>query len=69
VWRKFLADLDEKSLLDWEEAFIDGSFTPARKGAMGLEIPKGAMTRSGWWWSTDKVFLWEALLPWHPRTK
>ena len=42
VWRKFLADLDEKSLLDWEEAFIDGSFAPAKKGALGLEKPKGA---------------------------
>lgn len=69
VWRKFLADLDEKSLLDWEEAFIDGSFAPAKKGALGLETPKGAKARSGWWWSTAKVFLWEAQLPRHPRTK
>ena len=69
VWRKFLADLDEKSLLDWEEAFIDGSFAPAKKGALGLEKPNGAKDRSGWWWSTAKVFLWEAPLPRHPRTK
>jgi hypothetical protein len=33
VWRKFLADPDDKSLLDWEEAFIDSSFAPAKKRA------------------------------------
>lgn len=69
VWRKFLAELDEKALLDWEEAFIDGSFAPAKKGALGLEKPKKAKVRSGWWWSTAKVFLWEASLPRHPRRK
>lgn len=69
IWRKFLADLDEKPLLDWKEAFIDGSFTPAKKGALGLEKPKGTKDRSGWWWSTAKVFLWEAPLLRHPRTK
>ena len=46
VWRKFLAELDENELLDWEEAFIDGSFAPAKRGALGLEKPKGAKARS-----------------------
>jgi len=32
VWRNFLSMLDEKGLLDWKEAFIDGSFAPAKKG-------------------------------------
>ena len=69
VWRKFLADLDEAHLLDWEEAFIDGSFAPAKKGASASARPRRAKERSGWWWSTAKVFLWEAPLPRHPRRK
>ncbi|MDJ0915812.1 MAG: IS5 family transposase [Desulfobacterales bacterium] len=40
VWRKFLSMLDEKGLLDWEEAFIDGSFAPAKKGALASGKPK-----------------------------
>ena len=68
VWRKFLGDLDEQTLLDWEEAFIDGSFAPAKKGARALEKPKRARAQSGWWWLTAKVFLWEASLP-RPRQR
>ncbi len=69
VWRKFLFMLDEKGALDWQEAFIDGSFAPAKKGGPLLGLPKGAKERSGWWWSTAKVFLWEALLPRHRPQK
>jgi len=61
--------LDEDGLLDWEEAFIDGSFAPAKKGALVLERPKKVKERSGWWWSTAKVFLWEAPLPRHRQQK
>ena len=68
IWRKFLSMLDEDGLLDWEE-FIDGSFAPAKKGALALEKPKKAKERSGWWWSTAKVFLWEAPLPRHRQRK
>jgi len=69
VWRKFLSMLDEKGALDWQEAFIDGSFAPAKKGGPLLGLPNGAKERSGWWWSTAKVFLWEAPLPRHrPRS-
>jgi hypothetical protein len=68
VWRKFLSMLDEKGALDWQEAFIDGSFAPAKKWGPLLGLPNGAKERSGWWWSTAKVFLWEAPLPRHrPR--
>ena len=69
VWRKFLSMLDSDGLLDWEEAFIDGSFAPAKKGALVSEKPKKEKERSGWWWSTAKVFLWEEFLPRHPRWK
>jgi len=59
VWRAFLAELDQKGQLDWSEAFADGSFAPAKKGAPASARPNAARARSGWWWSTAKVFLWE----------
>ena len=32
VWRTFLSELDSSGVLDWSEAFMDGSFAPAKKG-------------------------------------
>ncbi len=69
AWRAFLSELDEKGQLDWSEAFVDGSFAPAKKGVNVLVRPRGAKARSGWWWSTAKVFLLEAPLPRHRRRK
>jgi len=60
VWRQFLAELDARGQLDWSESFVDGSFAPAKKGARVSAKPSGARARSGWWWSTAKVFLWES---------
>jgi transposase len=60
VWRQFLSELDQRGKLDWSESFLDGSFAPAKKGARASAKPSGAKARSGWWWSTAKVFLWEA---------
>ena len=40
IWRKFLSMLDADGLLDWEEAFNDGSFAPAKKGVLASEKPK-----------------------------
>jgi len=59
IWRAFLAELDQKGQLDWSEAFADGSFAPAKKGAPASARPNAARARSGWWWSTARVFLWE----------
>jgi transposase len=69
IWRKFLGELDEAGRLDWEETFADGSFAPAKKGAIALERPNAERVRSGWWWQAAKVFLWEYNLPARPRTK
>ena len=69
AWRLFLSELDERGQLDWSEAFIDGSFAPAKKGATASERPKGAKARSGGWWSTAKVFLWETTWTLRARTK
>jgi len=60
IWRQFLSELDQRGKLDWSESFLDGSFAPAKKGASASAKPSGAKARSGWWWSTVKVFLWEA---------
>ncbi len=60
IWRVFLSELDEAGKLDWSETFADGSFAPAKKGARASEKPNAAKARSGWWWSTAKVFLWES---------
>src|SRR6266571_4464438 len=59
IWRAFLSELNERQQLNWSESFLDGSFAPAKKGAAGSEKPSGARGRSGWWWSTARVFLWE----------
>ena len=60
LWRAFLSELDQRGKLDWRESFLDGSFAPAKKGATESAKPSAARARSGWWWSTAKVFLWEA---------
>ena len=59
IWRTFLGELDATGGLDWQETFADGSFAPAKKGARASEKPNAARVRSGWWWQTAKVFLWE----------
>jgi transposase len=66
IWRQFLSELDQKGRLDWSESFLDGSFAPAKKGGPASARPNAAKARSGWWWSTAKVFLWEANWP-RPR--
>src|ERR1039458_7420886 len=69
IWRLFLRELDERGRLDWSESFLDGSFASAKKGASASEKPSAARERSGWWWSTARVFLWEANLPAPARRK
>jgi len=59
AWRALLAGLDEEGLLRWDETFLDGSFAPAKKGALRSVKPSVARERSGWYWQTVKVFRWE----------
>ena len=60
LWRALLGQLDARCRLQWEQTFIDGSFAPAKKGAPPSGKRSGARARSGWWWSTARVCLWEA---------
>ena len=69
IWRAFLSELNERQQLKWSESFLDGSFAPAKKGAAESEKPSGARGRSGWWWSTAAVFLWETTFTLPPRRK
>jgi len=32
IWLTFLGQLDQQGKLDWSQAFLDGSFVPAKKG-------------------------------------
>ena len=59
IWRTFLGELNHKGRLDWSEAFIDGSFASAKKGALESGKPSGARVQSGWRWLMARVFLWE----------
>ncbi len=63
IWRAFLAQLDAKGRLRWEETFMDGTFAPAKKGAPKSARRSAARGRSAWWWSTARVFRWECPLP------
>jgi len=56
VWRAFLGELDAGGLLDWNEAFIDASFAPAKEGASRSGRPGRERGRSGWWWRTVREF-------------
>lgn len=58
IWQTLLGELDANGRLKWEETFADGSFAPAKKGAMESGRPSGARVRSGWWWSMAKGFHW-----------
>ncbi len=60
IWRKFISLLDKRGLVDWEEAFIDGSFFPAKKGAQKSAKPSVVKAQSLWYWQTARVFLSEA---------
>jgi len=41
-------DLQARGTLDVREAFIDGSFAPAKKGALRLEKQNAAKARKSW---------------------
>jgi hypothetical protein len=49
--------LDQRRLLDWEEAFLDATFITAKKGARQPAKHVAGKVRSAWWWSTARAFL------------
>ena len=39
IWQMLLGQLDAQQKLEWTQAFLDGSFIPAKKGALVSEKP------------------------------
>ena len=56
IWHAFLDELDEKGLINWEQIFVDASFSPAKKGATTWARPNVVKVQSGWWWLMAKEF-------------
>ena len=57
LWRAFLKNLDAAQQVDWSKAFVDGTFAPAKKGALASANHARVWGRSSWYWSTAMVFL------------
>lgn len=55
LWRAFLADLNERDQIKWDECFADGTFASAKKGAQRSAKPRGERVRSLWYWSMATV--------------
>ena len=68
LWRAFLAELDARARLQWETAFIDGTFAAAKKGAPTSGLPGAEKAQSAWYWWSVRVFLWEYASP-QPRRR
>ena len=52
------------------ERIVSGrQFRSGEKRGCKVGKPSGARARSGWWWSTARVFLWESSFSLHPRTR
>ena len=49
VWRAIIAELDARGRLQWETAFIDGTFAPAKKGAPISVLPSAGKVQSAWY--------------------
>jgi transposase len=58
VLEALAVDLKDRGALDVEEAFIDGSFAPAKKGDRRSARRNVARERRSWLWQTDMVFPW-----------
>ncbi|GAB4300684.1 MAG: hypothetical protein Kow0096_20890 [Thiohalomonadaceae bacterium] len=55
--RRMAQDLKERGGLDVREAFIDGTFSSAKKGGFALGKPNAGRAPNSWQWRTATVFL------------
>lgn len=69
MWRVFLAQLEEKEQIRWNECFIDGTFASAKKGASKSARPNAARERSLWYWLMARVLRSDFTWTRHPRRK
>jgi transposase len=72
ILRALVGDLRERGKVDISEAFIDGSFAGAKKGALELVKRSAAKGPRSWQLQTAMVFLsesaWPALRPTKPSS-
>ena len=69
LWRGFLTELDERQQVRWSECFIDGTFAPAKKGALRSARRDAARGQSSWYWPMARVLRSEFTWTRHPRLK
>jgi len=69
AWQRLLEHLDRRKLIVWSEAFGDGTFCPAKKGAPTLARPNGEREPSLCCWSTEtgSLSLWIVPVPLRQR--
>ena len=58
IFEALAEDLRNQDRLDVSEAFIDGSFAPAKKGDQRSAKRNVARVRRSWPWQTAMVFRW-----------
>jgi transposase len=59
AWIALIHELDEDGQLNWMNVFADGTFSPAKKGAIVWEKPNVERVQSLWWWRMARVYLSE----------
>jgi hypothetical protein len=69
IWRAFIAELEARGRWQWETAFIDGTFAPAKKGPLTSVLPSAGKAQSAGYWSSVRVFLCESPLPRRPQRR
>ena len=69
LWRAFLAQLNERDMVRWDECFLDGTFFSAKKGGSKSERPSEGRDRSLWFWSMARVLRSEFTWTRRPRRK
>jgi transposase len=67
LWRAFLAQLQEREQIRWDECFVDGTFGPAKKGGPKSAKPSGAKEQSLWYWLMARVLRLDFTWRRHPR--
>jgi transposase len=60
AWQRLVSQLDEQGLVNWNEGFADGTFAPAKKGAIALVLPSAARAASSWSSSTGTDCHWQS---------
>ena len=69
LWRAFLAQLNDRDMIRWDECFVDGTFVSAKKGGSVSAKPSGARERSSWYWPMARVLRSEFTWTRRPRRK